>query len=37
MPEDFEGELPEGDGFEVDDPDAWRDICDDPSREDDDG
>jgi hypothetical protein len=35
MPENEYGELPTDD--DCDDPDAWRDICDDPSREDDDG
>ena len=30
MPDDYD------DGDEPDDPDAWRDYCDDPSREDED-
>jgi len=29
MPEDENGELPLADGFEYDDPDEWRDVCDD--------
>jgi hypothetical protein len=32
MPEDDCGEIPTDD--EDDGPDEWRDICDDPSRED---
>jgi hypothetical protein len=35
MPEDEYGELPVDDDSDA--PDAWRDVCDDPSREDDDG
>lgn len=31
MPEEFDA------GEEPDNPDEWRDYCDDPSREDDDG
>jgi hypothetical protein len=38
MPENEAGELTDGDiDAAIDDPDAWRDVCDDPSREDDDG
>jgi len=41
MPEDEHGELPEGDGLAHDNPDEWRDICDDetadPHAEEDDG
>lgn len=36
MPEDDNGEVPDGDGDNHDNPDEWRDVCDDPSREDDD-
>jgi hypothetical protein len=29
MPEDEDGKLPED--SDIDDPDEWRDVCDDPS------
>lgn len=37
MPEDDHGLVPTGNEIrEPDDPDEWRDYCDDPTREDDD-